>query len=139
MVEELALEPYDDALPPESGKIRRLLSQDLQAETMDTARAWGELLDGLWSVVERFDRERRRFWIARKNPAPVAEQHCLNGVERRVVMQLVNGASQKRIAVELGLAESSVSKHAAAARNKLGLRTSAELIELYATLNAAHD
>jgi DNA-binding NarL/FixJ family response regulator len=98
------------------------------------AEAWRQLLDGGWSVVERFDRNRRRFWIARENSPAEASARCLNRLERSVVSYLVGGVSQKRIAVELRIAESTVSKHAATARSKLGLKTCAELIELYATL-----
>ena len=98
------------------------------------AEAWRQLLDGGWSVVDHFDRNGRRFWIARENSPTEAAARSLNGVERSVVSYLVRGVSQKRIAVELRLAESTVSKHAATARSKLGLKTCAELIELCATL-----
>jgi DNA-binding CsgD family transcriptional regulator len=101
------------------------------------AEAWRQLLDGAWSVVERFDRNGRRFWIARESSPAEAEKRCLNELERSVVSYLVGGASQKRIAVELRIAESTVSKHAATARSKLGLRTCAELIELCGTLGGA--
>lgn len=106
------------------------------AEPVSGSQAWRELLDGLWCLVDRFDRKGRRFWIARQNPLALAGKRRLVAVERRVVNQLVSGVPQKRIAFELGLAESTVSKHAATARNKLGIKTCAELIELYGALSS---
>lgn len=119
-----------DGDPPASAQYSR-------SSAMAPAEAWRQLLDGCWSVVERFERNSRRSWVARENSPAEAKKRGLSRVERSVVSYLVAGISQKRIAVELRIAESTVSKHAATARSKLGLKTCAELIELHATLCSA--
>jgi DNA-binding CsgD family transcriptional regulator len=101
--------------------------------------AWRALVDGRWTLVERFDSDGRRFWIARENEPQVVALRRLSELERRVVGYLAVGHAQKLISYELGLNESTVSKLASSARQKLGVKTRAELIELHAALSARRD
>jgi DNA-binding NarL/FixJ family response regulator len=96
-------------------------------------KTWQALADGRWSVVERFDGDGRRHWIARENLPPTIAERRLTDLERRVVGYVAGGHSQKLIAYDLGLSEGTISKQVTSACDKLGLGR-AELVELYLTL-----
>lgn len=94
---------------------------------------WRALVQGRWSLVERFDTDGRRLWIARENEPPSISERRLTELEQRVVGFLVVGHAQKLIAYELGLSEGNVSRQVTSACRKLGV-SRAELVELYTTL-----
>lgn len=98
---------------------------------------WQAFLDGEWSVIERFDSDDNRYWVAVENDSETAAAKRLTALERRVVDILATGRAQKLIAYELRVRESTVSKLAASARAKLGLKHRAELVELYAAFHTA--
>jgi DNA-binding CsgD family transcriptional regulator len=115
------------------------------ARTLDRARSrarhepeqaletWRALVEGRWSLVERFDTDGRRLWIARENEPPATGERGLTELEQRVVGFLVLGHAQKLIAYELGLSEGNISRQVSSACRKLGV-SRAELVELYTTL-----
>ena len=86
--------------------------------------AWRALYQGRWSIVESIERDGRRLLIARPNaplpradpPASLApatrpalgQRRPLSVQERRALIALGNGHSNKLIAYELGLATSTV-------------------------------
>ncbi len=96
--------------------------------------AWRALVAGRWSLVERFDSDGRRFWVARENAPRQVAARALNELERAVVGFLALGHSQKLVAYELGIVESTVSRIATRIRQKLGVRSNGELIDLWAIL-----
>jgi DNA-binding CsgD family transcriptional regulator len=100
--------------------------------------AWRALYEARWSIVESTERDGRRLLIARPN-VPVPDQDSsastpsasprrpgpprpLSAQERRVLIALAKGHSNKLIAYELGLATSTVGTLLARAANKLGCR-----------------
>jgi DNA-binding CsgD family transcriptional regulator len=92
---------------------------------------WRALVEGKWSLVDRFDSDGRRLFMARRNDPAHRLHHALSEMESKVVAILALGHSQKLCAYELGRAESSVSELAASAMVKLGVRSRAELVELH--------
>jgi DNA-binding NarL/FixJ family response regulator len=99
---------------------------------METARAQADtsipdvrvreaLVEGRWSLVERFDSDGRRFIVAYRNPSGVLDPRRLSPREQEVCALLAEGTSQVSIAAQLGLKPSTVASVASAAVNKLGL------------------
>jgi DNA-binding CsgD family transcriptional regulator len=118
-------------------EIRALLEQ--RAREVDRARAtkhgrdevalgaWEGLVEGRWSLVERFDVDGRRFILAHKNPEDVVDPRGLTPLESRVVGLAVRGYADKLIAYHLGIAEGTVSSQLTRAMRKLGVKSRVEL------------
>lgn len=106
-----------------------------QGTTPDEALGlWRALVDGRWSLIERFESDGRRILVARRNPHPTCKHRALNEQEEKVVALLALGHSMKLCAYELGRAESTTSEIARSALRKMGLRSRAELLELRGAL-----
>jgi DNA-binding CsgD family transcriptional regulator len=90
--------------------------------------AWKPLVAGRWSLVDRFERDGRRYITARENaPTPTAPA-ALSPRERQVASLAGLGHPNKLIAYELGLAHSTVRVLLARAAAKLGARTRSEMV-----------
>jgi DNA-binding CsgD family transcriptional regulator len=88
---------------------------------------WQALVAGRWSLVDRFERDGKRFVVARRNEPEVRDPRGLSLRERQVVAYATLGHPVKLIAYELGLTPSTVSEHLKLAMRKLGAKTRAEL------------
>ncbi len=93
---------------------------------------WQGLIAGRWSLVEKFDSDGRRFMVARRNDPQVADPRALNLRERQVLAYVAMGHSAKLIAYSLGVSPSLVSSARQTAMRKLGLRTTADVVRLFA-------
>lgn len=89
---------------------------------------WPELVAGRWTLVDHFDSDGRRYLVAHRNDAATARMARLTPREREVIQATLRGQSNKVIAYELSIGESSVSEHLSIALCKLGLRSTAELL-----------
>lgn len=98
--------------------------------------AWEALVSGRWSLVDRFDSDGRRYYVARRNDPELARPRPLSRRERQVLAYATLGRSNKEIAYELGLAASTVSTHLANAMRQLGIKSRAALAEMW-SLGAA--
>ncbi|MFO0640352.1 MAG: LuxR C-terminal-related transcriptional regulator [Polyangiaceae bacterium] len=97
---------------------------------------WKCLFSGEYSVVDRFDTDGKRLFIAKKN-APVARgPRALTERERQVLALVSVGHSDKSAAYELGIAEGTVAGHLHSGLKKLGLTSATDLGILRATLGA---
>jgi DNA-binding CsgD family transcriptional regulator len=117
----------------------------LAAKAIDRARSkarsnedealelWQGLVAGRWSLIDRFDSDGRRFLIARKNDPDVSDPRALTLRERQVLAYAAMGHPLKLIAYSLGVSTSSVSTCRKAAMRKLGLRTHADVVQLFAS------
>lgn len=94
---------------------------------------WAALVEAKWSVVDRFDRDGRRYYVAWRNE-PRPEAHELTPREAQVAAACGLGHSNKLIAYELGISESTVARCLAAAAKKLGAASRVELVKLAAAL-----
>jgi DNA-binding CsgD family transcriptional regulator len=95
---------------------------------------WRALVEGRWSLVERFESDGRRIMVARRNDPASRASRALSEHERKVVALLALGHSLKVCAYELGRAESTISEVAQSAMRKLRVRTRAELVELHGAI-----
>jgi DNA-binding NarL/FixJ family response regulator len=90
---------------------------------MEGATPWQELVSGRWSLVDRFDSGGRRFVVAYRNPSGVLDPRRLTPREERAAMLAALGRSNKEIAFDLSITESTVANLMAAALAKLGLES----------------
>jgi len=88
---------------------------------------WRPLVEARWTLYDHFERDGRRYYVARKNDPQLAEDG-LTLRERQVAGFAALGHSNKLIAYELGLKPSTVATHLTAAAKKLGLTGRLELI-----------
>lgn len=95
------------------------------ASETDSPRA--ALLDGRWSLVDRFDTDGRRFVVAYRNPPGVLDPRRLSRRERDVAARLAQGMSQGAVAAELGIQSSTVATVASTVIGKLGLHSTRAL------------
>lgn len=93
---------------------------------------WRSLVQGRWSIVDRFERDGRRYLIALENPPEVVPHRRLSPRERQVLSEAAQGRPIKLIAYDLGLSVGAVSAYLCAARAKAGFRSRRELIEWFA-------
>jgi DNA-binding CsgD family transcriptional regulator len=91
---------------------------------------WRALVAGRWSLVDDFDRDGRRFLLARRNDPHVPGPACLTARERQIVAYAALGYANKWIGYQLGLSPSTVATHLAGARRKLGVTNRVELIKV---------
>lgn len=81
---------------------------------------WRGLVAGRWSLVEHFERDGRRYYLAHKNDPELAPDRTLTPREKQVLAYAELGYSNKLIAYSLGLSSSTVSTQLAKARRKIG-------------------
>ena len=95
-----------------------------RAERSDPERSvalWRGLVAGRWSLVEHFERDGRRYYLAHKNDPELAPDRTLTAQERVVLGYAELGHSNKLISYELGLAPSTISTTLNRAKKKLGI------------------
>jgi DNA-binding CsgD family transcriptional regulator len=95
---------------------------------------WQGLVEGRWSLVDRIERDGRRYVLARRNAPDVRDPKALTERERAVVALAALGHQNKLIAYALGLCPSAIATHLASARRKLRLGSRAELVHEFAAL-----
>jgi DNA-binding NarL/FixJ family response regulator len=93
---------------------------------------WEGLVSGRWSMIDRFDSDRRRFIVAIKNDPAHPDPRGLTPRERQVAEYVGLGCSSKEIAYTLGLSESAITNCTARAQDKLGMTSRAELVTFFA-------
>jgi DNA-binding CsgD family transcriptional regulator len=91
---------------------------------------WEGLIDGRWSLVDRFDRDGRRYLVARQNEPQVRDPRALSLRERQVLAYTALGHSQKLISYELGISASAVVAARSQAMRKLAIGTRADAVHL---------
>ena len=91
---------------------------------------WKGLVDGTWSLVDHFDGDGRRYFVAQRNPPEARGPRALTDRERQVSFYAARGESNKLIAYRLGLPVGSVAAHLSRAIAKLGLGAREDLAYL---------
>jgi len=128
-VEPAAESRQDRAGLSEATKIMTWARSDAGREHPEKAIAlWKGLVSGRWTLVESFERDGKKYVLARQN-APVTS--CLSNLsarERQVAALASLRRSNKVIAYELGLAHSTVRVLLARAAAKLGVGSREELV-----------
>jgi DNA-binding NarL/FixJ family response regulator len=100
---------------------------------------WRALVAGRWSLVDHFDRDGRRYFLARRNDPSARGPDLLTRRERQVAGFAALGHSNKLIAYELGLSPSTIAAHLLVAAAKLGVRSRTALIQACAAMPPAKD
>jgi DNA-binding CsgD family transcriptional regulator len=109
------------------GRVRRA---DPEAAT----ELWRALVRGDWSLVDWFDHDGKRFLVAHRNThlsAAPAKDARLSAREWQVVGCAAMGHSNKLIAYDLGLSETSVASYLRRAAKKLGATSRVGLVRAY--------
>ncbi|HJL14697.1 MAG TPA: helix-turn-helix transcriptional regulator [Sandaracinaceae bacterium LLY-WYZ-13_1] len=115
-------------------RIDRARSRRGVSEAEATLLAWKGLVSGRWTLVDRFERDGRRYLVARPNAPDVPRPRGLSPRERQIAAYAAMGHSNKRIAYALGLAPSTVSSHLRKAMARLGATDRAQLAALFVGL-----
>lgn len=111
-------------------RIDRARTRRVSAEIDEPAALWNALVDGSWSLVERFESDGRRLLVARRNDPTTHQTRALTENEKKVVALIALGHSPKLVAYELGFTESWVSALLKSAMAKMGVENRAALVEL---------
>lgn len=100
-----------------------------RADAAELVEVWRALNGGRWSILDHFERDGRRYLLARPNaPKPAGPPRPLTEREAQVARHAALGHSNKLIAYELGLSPSTVATHLRSAMEKLGVTHRLELI-----------
>lgn len=141
--EQLVVEGDGDAVLSLDGRVHHaegdatqpLLLSALRRATVDIDRArgslrredadaalekWRGLVDGRWTLIDRFDRDGRHFLVARRNDPMLRDPRGLTSRERSVVAYAALGWANKEIAYALGIRSSTAATLLARAMAKLG-------------------
>lgn len=100
----------------------------LRKQPTESLDSWQAVVSGRWSLVEAYERDGRRFLLARVNELAAPTNKALSKRERQIVGLVAQGASNKEVAYRLGIGEPSVAGYLRRAKTKLGLRGRAELL-----------
>jgi DNA-binding CsgD family transcriptional regulator len=118
-----ALRNYAHAVDRARGRMRR-------SDPDGALDLWKGLAAGRWSLIDHFDTDGRRYLVAHRNDPQLESPNALTLPERQIAGYAAMGHSNKHIAYELGLSESTVATHLGAAGLKLGVRSRADLLRL---------
>jgi DNA-binding CsgD family transcriptional regulator len=116
-----------DALRDAAKAADKARTQSVRAQPDEALQMWRGLVSGRWSLVDTFDSDGRRYWVAHPNEPRATDPRQLTERERRVATFAAMGHSQKLIGYELGLSPATVSRELKSALRKLGLSHRAEL------------
>lgn len=92
---------------------------------------WQGLVCGEWSLVDYVDTDRKRFVLARRNPIGTFDERGLTLRETQVAEGVGHGFSNKQIAYSLGVSQAAVSNALMRVRQKLRLKSRAEVVSFF--------
>ncbi len=99
-----------------------------EADPHEALETWKALVNGRWSMVDWFDSDGRRFFLAIPNPPDLHDPRGLTEQERQVVTYVLLGETNKLIAYRIGLSPGRVSVLLKSAMHKLGVNTRTQLV-----------
>lgn len=105
-------------------------------EPDEALEIWRGLVDGRWSLVDRFDGDGKHYLIAHKNPPNLRDHRALSPREAQVAAYLAMGLSNKVIAYALGVETTTVASHVVSIERKLNAGSRTELTRLLAAFHA---
>jgi DNA-binding CsgD family transcriptional regulator len=103
------------------GRMRR-------AAPVEALDLWKSMVAGRWTLTDQFERDGKRFVVARINEPATVSVKSLTRRESQVVAMASVGHSNKLIAYELGVSEGTVAKLLARAQTKYGAKSVHELV-----------
>jgi DNA-binding NarL/FixJ family response regulator len=105
-----------------------------QSNPREASAIWQAIVAGQWSLVEQFDSDGHRCFLARKNDRDTPVTRALSERERQIVAHASLGHSNKHIAYELGLCSSTVAAQLTSAARKLGVSSREAMLHAFAVL-----
>jgi DNA-binding CsgD family transcriptional regulator len=102
-------------------------------------RATQAARSGTWVLLDHFESEGQRYFLAREGAPERTGIERLTARERQILDRALLGHHGKLIAHDLGIADSTVRVLIARAAGKMGCSSRNELIELYRRLRAERD
>ena len=108
-------------------EMERARTRRIRLSEEEVVDAWRALVDGRWTIVERFDSDGRRLLVARKNPPGAHPNLLLSPMEQHIMIMRAQGLSLKAIQYELGVTVSKISFAIKSGLQKLGLTSEVEL------------
>ena len=105
-----------------------------RADPMGSLDTWTALLNGMWSLVDHFDSDGRRFCMFLRNDPKLDGARPLTPQQRQVVTLAALGVPNKLIAYEVGISEVGASQALRSAMRRLGVRRRAELVRVLGPL-----
>ncbi|MBO6934793.1 MAG: helix-turn-helix transcriptional regulator [Deltaproteobacteria bacterium] len=112
------------------GRLREQVRRIESAKTAEGTRAgllWTPLVEGRWTLIDCFDTDGRRYYVAVENAPPTGSSSALSEREEQVARMTAQGMSTKEIAYSLGLHRSTVSTYLERALEKLRIETRLDL------------
>lgn len=110
-----------------SARLRALVLAREKALHGSSVALWPALLDGRYTIADRFERSGERYVVAFRNDTTAAPLNRLTPLERTVVEGIGNGVMEKVLAIDLGLSVPRVSNLLSGALRKLRLASAIEL------------
>jgi DNA-binding NarL/FixJ family response regulator len=105
-----------------------------------TAQTFGrELVHGEWKLIQRFDRDGRRFFVWERDAAPKSAGRALTDRERVVLSRVARGLGDRAVSAELGCSTSTVATHRLRAMAKLGIGSRTLLAQVLSGVSLADD
>lgn len=117
-------------------RVDRARTAAVRRDEMEALGLWQGLVEGRWSLIDRYDTDGRRYYVAIANPPLGVAARQLTEVESQVVSQVIAGEPNGVIAYSLGVSESTVAGHLGTSMRKLGAGTRIELVRLGRALGA---
>lgn len=94
----------------------------------DALEMWKAMVRGEWSLVERFDHDGRRYYVAHRNGEQDSDPRGLTKQEARVSTCVARGLGNGLTAYTLGISEVTVATHLRSALRKLQCQSRAQLV-----------
>jgi len=126
-----------DALSDACQSIERARTRKGRREGEISLSLWRSLVSERWTLVDTYERDGKRFVVARRNDVRLPRPDALSPRERQVLGFAVLGDSNKLIAYELGISASTVGVLLHRAAQKLGCHSRVELLQRFKELLAA--
>jgi DNA-binding CsgD family transcriptional regulator len=101
-----------------------------RGSTAEPTSHWQPRIRTRWTLVDRYTRRGGRFLVARENQTDLPTLHTLTEREQQVVASALTGKSNKEIAYELGISDSTTRVLLGRAYARLGVRSRKELFDL---------
>lgn len=125
-----------DALRDAVQRSEKARGKQRKANPVAATEAWTALVAGRWSLVDRFERDGRRYVVARRNEYALPDPRALTPRERAIAHLAALGKPNKLIGYELGLSPSTIGSHLSTVMRKLGVKSRVDLIQLISHLSA---
>jgi DNA-binding CsgD family transcriptional regulator len=108
----------------------RARTRRTRADADEALALWQGLIAGQWSLIDRFERDGRRFVVAYRNENVPRDPRALTPREEQIAQLAARGRSNHEIAYALGIGAETVSTHLKRALGKLRCTGRAELIQM---------